>query len=73
MTMQTALCMQGYNGSQDLWTYYADCAVAFEKKMSIMRGIYIDDSQMDHDGEPLHVQNIPSCVMLHMGQTAFLP
>jgi len=38
-------------GKQDLWTYYADCVVAFEKKMSILRGIYIDDSQMDHDGE----------------------
>lgn len=38
-------------GTQDLWTFYADSAVAFEKKMSVLRGIYIDDSQMDHDGK----------------------
>ena len=38
-------------GTQDLWTFYADSTVAFEKKMSILRGIYIDDSQMDHDGK----------------------
>ncbi|KAL3137392.1 hypothetical protein ABBQ32_006915 [Trebouxia sp. C0010 RCD-2024] len=37
-------------GTQDLWTFYADSAVAFEKRMAILRGIYIDDSQMDHDG-----------------------
>ena len=43
-------------GTQDLWMFYADSAVAFEKKMSIMRGIYIDDSQMDHDGKSTPVK-----------------
>ena len=43
-------------GTQDLWIFYADSAVAFEKKMSILRGIYIDDSQMDHDGKSTPVQ-----------------
>lgn len=43
--------MRLMQGTQDLWTFYADSAVAFEKKMSILRGIYIDNSQMDHDGK----------------------
>ena len=42
--------LRALQGTQDLWTFYADSAVAFEKRMSILRGIYIDDSQMDHDG-----------------------
>lgn len=37
-------------GTQDLWTFYADAAVAFEKSMSVLRGVYIEESQMDHDG-----------------------
>ena len=40
-------------GTQDLWTFYADSVVAFEKRMSILQGIYIDESQMDNDGEEL--------------------
>ena len=39
-------------GTQDLWTFYADSVVAFEQKMSILQGVYIDDTQMDHDGKP---------------------
>ena len=42
------ICMQG---TQDLWTFYADSVVHFEQKMSILQGIYIDDTQMDNDGE----------------------
>ena len=38
-------------GTQDLWTFYADAAVAFEKSMSLLRGVYIDESQMEHDGK----------------------
>ena len=45
-------------GTQDLWTFYADAAVAFEKAMSLVRGIYIDESQMDHDGE-LEAMRLP--------------
>lgn len=38
-------------GTQDLWTLFADAAVKFEKSMSLLRGVYIDASQMQHDGE----------------------
>lgn len=32
--------------------------MAFEKRMAILRGIYIDDSQMDHDGQFMYTSTL---------------
>ena len=48
-------------GTQDLWTFYADAAVGFEKAVSLLRGVYIDESQMDHDGK-LEPMRLITCI-----------